>query len=94
MTAEVMRLGDPDLAFWMTRSVARAIGINLLHSMEAGALSAADYAALVTRCRKCPHAEVCTAWLAINGAGADRAPDHCANADALNALRPLLTAQA
>jgi len=86
MTADVMRLGEPDLAFWMTRSVARTMGINLSRAMRAGVLSAEDYADLVTRCRKCPQAEACIAWLAVNGAGADRAPEGCANGDALNAL--------
>ncbi|MCZ7676820.1 MAG: DUF6455 family protein [Roseovarius sp.] len=86
MTAILARLGDPNRAFWLTRSVARAIGVNLTDAMQQGEISAADYTAMVTRCRKCLHAEACEAWLAVNGAGAERAPAHCANADLLNAL--------
>jgi hypothetical protein len=91
MTAEIARLGDPDLSFWLTRSVARTVGINLSEAMTRGRLSAQGYGEMVTRCRKCPHAEACTAWLAVNGAGAARVPDHCANAPALNALLPVTT---
>mgnify|MGYP006426578017 CR=1 FL=1 len=91
MTAELARLGDPDLAFWLTRSVARAAGINLSEAMKRGALSAPEYGEMVTRCRKCRHAETCTAWLAMHGAGAERVPEHCANADRLNALLPCRT---
>lgn len=86
MTVDVARLGDPDLAFWLTRSVARAIGVNLSDAMNRGELSASEYADMVTRCRKCPNSDTCTAWLAVHGAGAERVPDHCANADRLNAL--------
>jgi len=86
MTATLARLGDPNRAFWLTRSVARAIGVNLSDAMQQGDLSAADYSAMVTRCRMCPHADSCEVWLAVNGAGAEHAPEHCANADLLNAL--------
>lgn len=87
MTATLAYLGDPNRAFWLTRSVARAIGVNLSDALQQGDLSAADYAAMVTRCRMCPHAETCEAWLAVHGAGAEYAPDHCTNAEALNGLR-------
>jgi len=86
MTAIVLHLGDPNLAFWLTRSVARAVGVNLSEAMHEGALSAADYTAMVTRCRMCAHVDTCQAWLAIHGAAAERVPDHCANADLLNGL--------
>lgn len=86
MSATLRYLGDPDRAFWLTRSVARAIGVNLSEAMHEGALSARDYAEMVTRCRKCPHAERCTEWLGVHGAGAERAPEGCANADLLNHL--------
>lgn len=86
MTAILARLGDPNRAFWLTRSVARAIGVNLSEAMQQGDLSAADYSAMVTRCRMCLHADSCEAWLAVNGGGAERAPEYCANADLLNAL--------
>jgi len=88
MTVDVARLADPDLAFWRTRSVARTVGLNLSEAMRGGALSTAEYAVMVERCRKCQHARACTDWLAVNGAGADHVPEHCANAATLNALTP------
>ena len=86
MTAQVARLGDPTLHFWLTRSVARAAYVNLSEAMTNGCLNVQEYSALVTRCRKCQHVETCEAWLASNAASATRAPDHCPNADILNRL--------
>lgn len=86
MTAVLRHLGDPNRAFWLTRSVARTVGLNLSEAMCRGDLAPDEYAAMVTRCRMCAHAETCEQWLAQNGAGADRVPDHCANARTLNGL--------
>lgn len=86
MTAVLRHLGDPNRAFWLTRSVARTVGVNLSEAMYRGDLLPAEYAAMVTRCRMCPHAETCELWLAQNGAGAAEVPDHCANAGILNGL--------
>jgi len=86
MNAPLGRLGDPNRAFWLTRSVARTVGVNLSDAMHEGTLTAADYAAMVTRCRMCSDPEGCELWLAMNGAGADFAPDDCLNADVINSL--------
>lgn len=88
MTAVLRHLGDPNRAFWLTRSVARAVGVSLSEAMHRGELVPAEYAAMVTRCRMCPHAEACEMWLAQNGAGADEVPGHCGNAAILNGLIP------
>lgn len=87
MTATLAHLGDPNRAFWLTRSVARATGVSLSEAMREGRLGATDYCAMVTRCRRCPHSDACEAWLAVNGAGAELPPDYCANCSVLNALR-------
>ena len=86
MTAQVSRLGDPNLHFWLTRSVARTVRVNLSDALTAGKITPTDYADMVTRCRRCPNVATCEAWLAENGAGAREVPAHCANADILNAL--------
>ena len=88
MNAPIRQLGDPNRAFWLTRSMARTVDVNLTEAMHESALVPADYAAMVTRCRMCPDPEGCEAWLAVHGAGADRVPDHCANSEMLNALLP------
>ncbi len=49
----VSPLGDPAKHFWLTRSVARAMGLSLSEAMAEDRLSALDYADLVTRCRTC-----------------------------------------
>ena len=84
MNIALANLGDPDRAFWLTRSVARTVGVNLSGAIKEGSLSVEEYAGMVTRCRMCPHPETCEAWLAMNGSGAPLVPDHCANAESLN----------
>jgi hypothetical protein len=86
MTAQASYLGDPNLHFWLTRSVARAVRVNLSDALAAGRLTPREYTDMVTNCRRCPHVETCTAWLAENAAGAPEVPAHCANAGPLNAL--------
>lgn len=86
MTVHISYLGDPNLHFWLTRSMARTVRVNLSDALAAGELTPVHYAEMVTKCRRCPHASACQAWLAENAAGACEVPAHCANADILNAL--------
>lgn len=83
-----MNTGDFDRHFWLTRSVARMIGVNLSQAMSAGRMTADDYCALITQCQKCGNSETCESWLASQTGQSDRAPDHCANAPMLNRLIP------
>jgi hypothetical protein len=82
--------GDPDLHFWLTRSVGRSIGLNFSEALHEGRLTARRYADLVATCRTCPHVARCQAWLAETaGPGTiPRAPDFCPIGPALNALKP------
>jgi hypothetical protein len=86
MTLEMAHLGDPNLHFWLTRSMARAVRVNLSDALAAGQITPTHYTDMVTKCRRCPHAVACQAWLAENAAGASKVPSHCANADILNTL--------
>ena len=86
MTAQLARLGDPNLHFWLTRSIARAVDVNLSEALACGGLSVQVYSEMVTRCRKCQHVETCEAWLAASGGSAEAVPPHCPNADLLNRL--------
>lgn len=82
--------GDLDLAFWLTRSIGRSLGLNFSEAMEEGRLAPSDYAALITACRACPNDGPCTRWLAeAGGPGrASHAPEFCPNGTALQALKP------
>ncbi|MCR9114024.1 MAG: DUF6455 family protein [Rhodobacteraceae bacterium] len=86
MGAHIMPLGDPNRHFWITRSIARAMDINLSDAMSTNRLTPSDYATMVTRCRMCPHVERCLKWLGESGGAAQAAPEFCANADWLNGL--------
>lgn len=83
MSAELYSLGDPATHFWLTRSVARVMGIKLSEAMANGALSAADYADLVKRCRTCPNVAQCHEWLGQRRCAVPDAPQHCLNCDRL-----------
>lgn len=80
-------LGPINRHFWLTRSVARCIGVSLTEAMAMGQLSEPDYARMVTNCRRASCADMCQAWLAEQTTIADEAPLHCANAKMLNNLR-------
>ncbi|MCT4554538.1 MAG: DUF6455 family protein [Pelagimonas sp.] len=80
-------LGDPSRHFFLTRSVARVMGINLHEKLHDNALSPASYSAMVTRCRACPLAAACETWLAQQYALTECAPPGCCNAAQLEQLR-------
>lgn len=80
-------LGSYDSHFWLTRSVARVIGVNLSGAMAEGHLTPEAYARMVAACRSAPCNGRCAAWLAEQPGGvADAPPPFCANAQALTAL--------
>lgn len=80
-------LGDIEKHFWLTRSVARCMGVSLTEAMVEGRLSANDYAEMVTRCRAAECSKNCTIWLSIQQSQAIAAPEFCANAKTFNELR-------
>ena len=79
-------LGDTELHFWLTRSVARVMGVNLSEAMADNRLTAQDYSALVTACRGCALVENCTLWLAEHASTTRLAPPGCVNAGQLEDL--------
>lgn len=81
-----LSLGSPERHSWLTRSMARRIGVNLSEAMALGRLSPPEYAALVTRCRGCHQVEACQGWLA-QSQNKGEVPEHCLNADCFNRLR-------
>lgn len=82
-----MALGVIERHFWLTRSVARVMGINLSECLADGRLSETGYATMITRCRAGGCHIMCEAWLATQTGQPGRAPGHCANADHLDRLR-------
>lgn len=80
-------LGAIEHHFWLNRSVARAMGVNLSEAMADGSLSEAGYAELITQCRAGGCAEACALWLSCQTGFNAKAPDHCANAEALTRLK-------
>ncbi|KPP83330.1 MAG: hypothetical protein HLUCCO07_12705 [Rhodobacteraceae bacterium HLUCCO07] len=87
MKDNVLPLGNPELHFWLTRSVARAMAVDLSAAMARGLLSAEDYAGMVTRCRTCPHVAHCTAWLGTGAMQQGKPLDACANREILERLQ-------
>ena len=83
------QLGDPARHFFMTRSVARMMGLSLSEEMQNGHLAPAAYAGMVTCCRGCALVEACEEWLARQVPGQAGTPPGCCNAELLNQLRNL-----
>jgi len=81
-----MPLGDPEVHFWLTRSAARAMGVNLSKALAAGQLSAQDYSRMVIACRKCRHVAGCQRWLATEAVPRCATYEACANRQVLERL--------
>lgn len=82
----VVPLGDPVTHFWLTRSMARVMGVSLSEAMADQGLSAQSYATMVTRCRSCQHTQACQNWLGQRTQKAVQAPDFCCHASLLTDL--------
>ena len=87
MKLDVLPLGDPVTHFWLTRSVARAMGINLSEAMADGKLSVKDYCDMVTNCRQCAFVEGCQNWLATKAVPRGEAFAQCHNKAQLDGLQ-------
>ena len=87
MKINVLPLGDPAMHFWLTRSAARAMGINLSEAMAAGKLTARDYSAMVTNCRQCTFVEGCQRWLATVAVQRNETYEDCRNKALLEQLQ-------
>ena len=84
-------LGDPSLHFWMTRSLARSMGVNLSEAMAHGFLTRQAYADMITRCRTCPYAVECVARLTQPQEGVLDVPEECLNMEELSRLAAKLS---
>lgn len=81
-------LDDIEQSFWLNRSVARAIGVNLSDALAKGHLSPDDYSVMVTRCHAQGCHAACQRWLAAQtGERPKQPPEYCANAEVLAWLR-------
>ena len=81
-------LSDVEEHFWLTRSVARTIGLNLAEAMAAGQLTPDGYTEMVARCRLARCAEACAQWLGQQAGGeADAPPPYCAHLAQFSAQR-------
>lgn len=82
-----LTLGDPARHFFMTRSVARVMGLNLNEAMKTGSLAPDTYAGMVTRCRGCALVTACESWLAKQTSLTPTPPPGCCNSTILTDLR-------
>lgn len=80
-------LGSFQHHFWLTRSVARLMGVSFTEAMAKGDLTATEFTDLITRCRQSGCSTFCETWLAAQNGAADSAPTMCPNADCLDRLK-------
>jgi hypothetical protein len=85
-----LALRDPSQHFFMTRSVARVMGLNLRDALESGALEPRVYADMVTRCRGCALVEACQEWLGSQTDLSPTPPPGCCNGSPLLQLKATL----
>ena len=78
---------DLDLHFWITRGMARRMGVNLSKAVQEGRLTRADVATMITACRTCGRSEFCLALLSERGSAPDALPADCPNKPAFDSLR-------
>lgn len=80
-------LGDEARHFWMARSVARVMGLNLAEQMRRGRLRPEEYEVMVAACRGCALVEQCEKWLAEPRVQASTPPPGCRISGPLTRLR-------
>ncbi len=80
-------LGDEARHFWLARSVARVMGLNLGDQMRRGNLRAEEYEVMVAACRGCALVEQCEKWLAEPRGSAGLPPPGCRISGPLIRLR-------
>lgn len=80
-------LGDPALHFFITRGVAKALGLNLGDALRTGQLEPDTYARMVARCRGCARVGACQQWLADSSVPHQAPPEYCQNASEFRSLK-------
>lgn len=78
-----------DMHFWLTRGMARRLGVNLTEALQQGLITRADYADILARCRACGDTQACIDFLAEHPEGVAEPPDSCMDAQVLSELRNL-----
>lgn len=80
-------LGNPERHFFLTRSVARVMGVSLSDAIRDGSLAPETYAGMVTRCRGCALVSACEEWLAAQSTLSSAPPPGCWHTETLTNLR-------
>ncbi|MDK3017505.1 DUF6455 family protein [Pseudodonghicola flavimaris] len=80
---------ETDRHFWLTRSVARVAGVNLMQALSHGDLTQADYAGMIESCRQGGCDGACAEWLGQQAAWPAEPPRFCAHIEILARLRQL-----
>lgn len=89
-SSRILRLGDPDRHFWLVRSVARVMDLNLGAVVARGLLDRDGYRGLVNRCRTCDAVAGCASWLAGAAESGEASPTGCLVAPELERLKRLM----
>jgi len=78
-----------DMHFWLTRGMARRMGVNLTEALQQGLITREDYADIIARCRACSDTEACLEFLAEHRESIQQPPEGCMDAQVLSELRSL-----
>lgn len=72
--------------YWKVTDMAAAVGVSLADAWDKGALSTADHAAMINRCRGCTGTAACGRLLEDRPT-LDAAPSYCVNKDVFAGLK-------
>lgn len=81
MTGPGGKPGDPDRHAELLRGMVRCAGADLSGRVVDGRLDRAAMGTYLGRCRQCPHANSCAAWLADHEGEHAPPPPYCLNRD-------------
>lgn len=82
--------GNIDLNFWLTRALAKRLGVNLTEAMHNGFLTESEFAKMITDCRCCGESNGCLAVLSEINGPLEEPPEYCRNAQILRELAALV----
>lgn len=72
--------------FWLTRGMARTVGVNLNAAVKDGRLPRSEFAVAIATCCACGRSHRCIGWMAQQTSVPESAPDFCALKPVLDSL--------
>lgn len=83
-------LGNATRHYWLISQMAKLTQADIVRAMEQAALTQADWAEMITKCRGCTWSDGCEQWLQGRDRPVASAPEPCLNRERFEALKTVL----